>query len=282
MIEPFPAAARLSAHAPDDIDVGNACAADPSLPILFDRAWPPAGWSQCVHSGAAVVLVDQLEWTPWLDEARSLLDRDEWARVERRRRPCDRDSLVLAYALHRLLLSSLLRIPPSSVQVGRDAKGCPRLPGDVLWTSLSHGDRHLAFAFSGVGPIGVDIESSGRAAELPAIIERVCTPGETASAGQLDDASRAAWLLALWVRKEAYLKAVGIGLEWGMETFDAAEGAVLPLPQPEGRAGPDQVQVSTLRSGPGCIAAVAMVPGAPFANHWLRPVDAAGVAGLSR
>ena len=240
-----------------------------SLQATFHEAWPPAGWARRVRTGAAAVLVEQVDWLPWLDDARALLDARELACVERRRRPGDRVSLILAYGLHRLLLSVLLDIVPAAVPIGRDAKGCPRLEGHRLWTSLSHAEGHLAFAFSGVGPVGIDIEPSTRAAELPEIADRVCTPAEAGALRQLDRPTRAARLLELWVRKEALLKAAGIGLERAMETFEAPAGVPLRL------EGLGAVRAGMLASGPDCAAAIASVvhPGTASPGpdiQWLR------------
>ena len=240
-----------------------------SLQTTFNAAWPPAGWARRVRVGAGAVLVEQVDWLPWLDDARALLDARELACVERRYRPGDRVSLILAYALHRLLLSVLLDIAPGDVPIGRDAKGCPQLPGHRLWTSLSHADGHLAFAFSRVGPVGIDIEPSKRATELPEIADRVSTPAEASVMQQLDGPARARALLELWVRKEALLKAAGIGLERAMESFDAPVAAALRL------EGLEAVRARMLSSGPDCVAAIASVepPGVEGKGpdiQWLR------------
>ncbi|MGH8075225.1 MAG: 4'-phosphopantetheinyl transferase family protein [Lysobacter sp.] len=219
--------------------------------------------------GAGAVLVEQVDWLPWLDDARGLLDARELACVERRYRPGDRVTLILAYALHRLLLSVLLDIAPADVPIGRDAKGCPRLEGHPIWTSLSHAEGHLAFAFSRAGPVGIDIEPSSRATELPEIADRVCTPVEANVMRRLEGSARAKSLLELWVRKEALLKAAGIGLERAMETFDAPAAVLLKL---EGLQG---VRARMLASGPDCVAAIASVehPGVEGRGpdiQWLR------------
>ena len=61
-------------------------------------------------------------------------------------------------------------------------------------------------------------------------------------------------MLALWVRKEAFLKAAGIGLQREMQTFAAPQNALLELP--EGGT----VRVRMLDVGPQWVAAVASAP----------------------
>ena len=55
---------------------------------------------------------------------------------------------------------------------------------------------------------------------------------ELAALANLSDDARGRALLDLWVRKEALLKAAGIGLECEMETFPAPTGVPLPLNGP--------------------------------------------------
>jgi 4'-phosphopantetheinyl transferase len=83
-------------------------------------------------------------------------------------------------------------------------------------------------------------------------------------------------LLALWVRKEAFLKAAGIGLEREMQTFPAADNALLTLPRPGGK----QARLQMLDVGPYWVAAVAGSPDTSIESAWLRPVSAGDAAGL--
>jgi 4'-phosphopantetheinyl transferase len=82
-------------------------------------------------------------------------------------------------------------------------------------------------------------------------------------------------LLALWVRKEAFLKAAGIGLEREMQTFPAPDNALLTLPRPGGK----QARLQMLDVGPYWVAAVAGSPDTPVECAWLRPISAEGAIG---
>lgn len=214
-----------------------------------------------------VALMRLGDWQPWLAEAFALLSVEEAARVRRRRIPDHRDARVLAYALHRLLLGSALGCRPADVPLHRDGLGCPRLPGDIACTSLSHAPGVIALALTTSGPVGVDIEPRGRAAVMPGIARCVCHTSEAIELSTLDETARAAAMLALWVRKEALLKAAGVGLAVPMESFAAPEHHALQVPALFAQT----VQVRMLEAGDGCVAAVAGATGAVVDCRWLRP-----------
>jgi len=209
--------------------------------------------------GVVVVILGLDGWYRFQDEALAVLGTAEVARAQRQRDPRNRDALVSTYALHRLLLSLLLECAPDGVDLRRDEKGCPRLPGDAWYTSLSHSAGHAAFAISMAGPVGVDLEPVDRASDMETIAERVGHRDELDALVGLAAAARGRALLDLWVRKEALLKAAGIGLECEMETFTAPVDEPLPLPG-ERFAGRD-ASLHMVDAGAGWACAVACPPG---------------------
>lgn len=240
------------------------------LKAAFHDAMPTSQWPEAAQRGALVALVACADWMPWQQEAASLLDAAERTRIARKRRASDRDLTTFAYAFHRLLLAAVLDLPPKNVPLQRDAQGCPRLADDVAWTSLSHSDGLIALAASLRGPIGVDIEPLARAAEMAEIAGSVAHPREMAALSMLPESQRAAGLLALWVRKEALLKAAGIGLAQPMASFEGPPGT--PLPLPGGIDGQTRRMRIDMLEGHGLwTAAVAVGETDPVASAWLRP-----------
>jgi 4'-phosphopantetheinyl transferase len=207
----------------------------------------------------AVLLLSADDWASHEAEAMDMLDAEERARVERRRRPEDRRTLAVAYAFHRLLLAEILGCAPAQVPLYRDALGCPRLRecGDVS-TSLSHADGGIALAVSPRGPVGIDLEPAARTRAMPDIAHAVLHPddGLPIDPGDTDGDEWARAVLALWVRKEALLKAAGIGMERAMTEFAAPERKTMAAP-----AGTAQLMVRMLDAGPGWVAALAATPG---------------------
>jgi 4'-phosphopantetheinyl transferase len=227
------------------------------------RDWPPLA-----RTGVLVALADLCAWRTRLDQAWTLLDPGQRQRAQRQRRPSDRDNLVLSYALHRLVLGCALDQAPLEVPLVRDALGCPRLDGIAMHTSLSHAGDAAVIAVTGRGPVGVDLEPASRARQLHEIAHTLCHPDETARLAMLPASQRAAWLLALWVRKEAFLKAEGVGLEREMSSFVAADGAAIASSSLPG----SWLEVRMLDAGPEQVLAIAMPPGS--AVHLVRPAPA--------
>lgn len=62
-------------------------------------------------------------------------------------------------------------------------------------------------------------------------------------------------LLRLWVRKDALLKAAGIGLSWGLPSFVAPTDQPLALPLADGGDSPEKVVIRVLDVGPLWLAA---------------------------
>lgn len=230
-----------------------------SLQAAFDAALDVALAAAHARPGEGAglaVFLRTAQWSHWLDAASGLLDQAERARVQRRHRARDRELATLAYAFHRLLLARVLECPPAAVPLRRDALGCPRLDAGGAHTSLSHADGLVALAVSGA-PVGVDIEPAARTAAMDEIATRVAHPRELAAAQALPEAERRRALLSLWVRKEALLKAAGIGMAVEMDAFEAPAGRLLPLPGAV--AGSAELRVF---EGGDFIAAVAAAPGA--------------------
>ena len=258
----------------DYIESGQPVRTD-GLHAVFGNAWSKLMGGAIVqdHQDAPMVLVALFEieaWRPWLGDAMCLLSQAERSRVERKLRKSDRDELVLAYALHRLVLGSFLSCDPVKIELERDTRGRPFVRGDELCTSLSHTHGAVAVAVSCQGFVGIDIEPATRAKELPGIASSVLHPVEAEVLSSFPEKIRGEALLALWVRKEALLKASGIGLMREMHSFVAPVGQPVGLPAVDGTEGA-AATLHMLETGSRWVAAIAAVPEAGFQVCWLLP-----------
>ena len=148
--------------------------------------------------------------------------------------------------------------------------GQPILPGTGFSTSLSHAGDWVAIAIGGGAIIGVDIEQEPSRVHLADMVETVCTPAEAARLMALEVAERERFLLALWTRKEALLKAFGVGLGVDPAGFDV--GTDEPVPPPAAAAGLPPCRVLSLDLAAGLVGAVAFPAGIErLDQHWLDP-----------
>ncbi|MCF6522332.1 4'-phosphopantetheinyl transferase superfamily protein [Streptomyces sp. JJ36] len=146
-----------------------------------------------------------------------LLDEGERARCRQFVREADRDRYRVAHVALRRLLGASLACAPEAVRLVREAcPGCggphgrPAVAGAPLHFSLSHAGDVVLLGFAD-RPVGVDVEAapaSGTAEEVAAVLH----PAERAELAELPGRDRPAAFARCWVRKEAYLKGVGIGL----------------------------------------------------------------------
>src|SRR5579859_3256141 len=161
---------------------------------------------------AHVLLFDSTPWRSFHDNAVCLLPSSEQERSHRLRQTRHRDTYVIAHALWRLALGDLLGVEAMDVPLTSTADGRPQLEGTGYATSLSHSGAYVAIAISRTTSIGIDIEQSPPRAGLRDLTSVLCTPTEAAAVEQLPPEQRELALLSLWARKEALLKAFGVGL----------------------------------------------------------------------
>lgn len=125
------------------------------------------------------------------------------------------------------LLSHRLGRPveDSSIVTGRGGK--PRLRGTPIFFNLSHAGGEGLIGI-GVGiEIGVDLEVSRPVPESEAFASEYLTVSELDTWIRLPVVERDRWLLGCWTRKEACLKALGVGLGLAPASIPAGAGPEL-------------------------------------------------------
>ncbi|ROS28049.1 4'-phosphopantetheinyl transferase [Cellulomonas sp. PhB150] len=166
-----------------------------------------------------------------------------------------------APALARRAVAHVRGVDPADVVVGRrcptcgsTAHGAPMTTGAHV--SITRGTGVVAVAVSAVGPVGIDLEQ--RRDELwPGFDDLALAPGEHVAT--TDERLRA------WVRKEAVLKASGLGLTVDPRSVVLRDGQVVDAPH--GIGGCELHDVDP----PGHLGAVAVPVGAVVAVREVTP-----------
>lgn len=155
-----------------------------------------------------------------------LLSDPERHRASRFVRDEDRRRFILGRAMLRRLLGSRLRVPPRLVDlvVGPHGKPAlaPQLQRSGLQFNVSHCADVAAFGFAWGREIGVDVEAVRAIPDADSIAQQFFSPREIDAYFALPVARRPLGFFNCWTRKEAFVKAVGDGLGFGLARFDVS------------------------------------------------------------
>jgi 4'-phosphopantetheinyl transferase len=155
-----------------------------------------------------------------LAQGQSVLSPPEQARANRFFRSLDRDRFILAHAALRRILAARLDVEPRSLHFVEGAHGKPALAGCSLRFSLAHAGGLALVATVRNRELGVDLEPIRAFDDALSLARRFFSPGEVRKlqATPALDLPRA--FFECWTRKEAFVKATGLGLSYPLDSFD--------------------------------------------------------------
>lgn len=155
------------------------------------------------------------------------LSEDEWVRARRFRFEVHRRRFIVGRGVLRALLGAYLGAPPERLAFTYGERGKPDFAAPLpapLFFNLSHSHELALLGVTRAREVGVDIEHVKPMADLARIAERFFAPAENASLLGLPAAEHERAFFRCWTRKEAYLKAVGVGLAAPLDSFTVTLG----------------------------------------------------------
>lgn len=117
----------------------------------------------------------------------------------------------------RQILAGYLDVEPADLIFESNAYGKPYLANASLFFNISHSGDCLLIAVSDFDSIGVDIELIKSRRNLLGLAKRCFSVDELNFWFDLPEDVRGQMFYQLWVRKEAFVKAVGRGIALGLE-----------------------------------------------------------------
>ena len=113
----------------------------------------------------------------------------------------------------RWLLSCYTELAPRDQVLYYDRFGKPSLADSPIFFNVSHSGNRALIAVS-QHIVGIDVEQMNRhGVDISGIVKLVCHPAELAEFERVANDLQAAFFYRLWTRKEAYVKALGSGLQ---------------------------------------------------------------------
>lgn len=188
------------------------------------------------------------------------LSAREIERADEFRNPADRDRFVVARLALRALLGQCTDTAPHRVVIIHGAHGAPIVSGTNWTCSVSHAGQWILIGLCHDCPIGVDIEPLREIGDAALMARSFFHPEECALVNLSDSEHRSLAFLRVWVRKEAVLKAAGLGLKAPLNDWRVVQDAAWVshtrasglLDSPSG-----PWWVSGIDVGSSCVAAVA-------------------------
>ena len=160
---------------------------------------------------------------PILERLRATLSADERARADRFVFDEHRHRFIVARAMLRDVLGRYLQVQPADVRFYYGPHGRPELTGvpSSLRFNLSHSRDLALLAVADRIDVGIDVEAIRADFATLEIAARFFSRHEIAALQRLDaEGAQVDAFFSCWTRKEAYIKARGVGLSLGLDTFD--------------------------------------------------------------
>jgi 4'-phosphopantetheinyl transferase len=212
---------------------------------------------------------------PDLEPLAKCFSTQERAKLQRFNRSASRQAFLVSRGSLRHLLGAYLHQPPKALEFSYGPQGKPSLkqpdsevspssstPQMGLQFNLSHSGSWVAIALTQGHPVGIDIEQVRSLGQLPGLCQRCLTPTETKTLEGLDPTQANRRFLQHWTGKEAYLKALGVGLMASMTTIELAVPFHPLGPKPLSIASPTLGQqgwhIYQWQPAPDCIGAIAL------------------------
>ena len=199
----------------------------------------------------------------------ALLDSHEAARAAHFRFEGDRNRYIACHGILRMVLGRYVDRAPAALRFDLGSHGKPCLRDSDLQFNLSH-SRHLAlFAISRDLTVGCDVEFHDERFLAENIPEHFFSRAEVAELHAMPPSDRLAAFFAGWTRKEAYIKARGLGLSLPLNSFDVS---LAPSVQPALYRGCDGWSARCVEPAPHFSAAI--IAKAPVWQMNAQPLDA--------
>jgi 4'-phosphopantetheinyl transferase len=158
------------------------------------------------------------------EEGWQILSVDEKERADRFHFAKDRLHFILFRSSLRKILGTCSGLAPEEIRFQYSLEGKPELIADQnsmgLRFNLAHSHGRMLVAVTCNRRIGVDLEYVRPLNHLARIITRVCTSQEQAHLEGISPENKLEVFFWIWARKEAWVKAIGKGLQLPLQTLD--------------------------------------------------------------
>lgn len=157
-----------------------------------------------------------------LDQLYEMLSPEERERARRFHFPEHRRQSILCRGTLRETLARYLDVDPGAIAFAYNRYGKPYVRGAEIRFNLSHSGGWAMLAVARGREVGIDIERIHPRFAQDQIPEQFFSPREVEQLRSLPQREQTAAFFRCWTRKEAYIKARGLGLSLPLDSFDVS------------------------------------------------------------
>lgn len=195
-----------------------------------------------------------------LEAFSKVLAPEEQTRAARFHFEKDRKHFTVGRGLLRMLLGMYLRMTPEAISFACNEYGKPALANvkATLQFNMSHSHGLGLYGITHRCSVGVDIERIRANVAAEDLAKRFFAPTEIAELNSMPQELRRKAFFNGWARKEAFIKARGIGLSLGLDKFAVSLADRSPALLSIENGAPEQWTLSDCPAPEGFVAAVAV------------------------
>ena len=195
------------------------------MPDLLQKTWQKTPDTLNLSKDHVDVwLCDLKQLSGEINNFYSILAEDEHQRADKLKVEDKKQQYIITRGALRQRLSLLTNIEPEEFVFEYLEHGKPVLANnnqcaDITF-NVSHSHGLALIAIAQKQNIGIDIEKINHESDHQALMTRFFSKAEQTEFQTIAEANKARAFCACWTRKEAFIKAVGDGVSYGLDRFD--------------------------------------------------------------
>lgn len=151
------------------------------------------------------------------------LSSEEQSRANRFLLEKHKNMFILTHSMLRQIISCYLHILPDEILIEKNNFGKPKIKKEQcaipLNFNLSHSKNLVLFAFTLEYEVGIDIEYIRAVKGYKKIAQKVFSQKEIHALSSLSNEDQTIGFFNCWTRKEAFIKALGVGMHYPLKQF---------------------------------------------------------------
>jgi len=155
------------------------------------------------------------------------LSEDEKVRADKLKVELKRNQFIITRAVLRVLLSNCIETKPEAITFHYEQHGKPYITDQynnkTIEFNISHSGDYALIALTLGNKLGIDIEEMNSKIDYPTLSKRFFSEQENKALMNLKESNQLDAFYRTWVRKEAFIKAVGTGVAFGLDTFSVSQ-----------------------------------------------------------